>query len=150
MTQPWAAYQDVYEAENFFTTITNTGREIDVADSNLMGGYGTELEGAAVNSTISYSMYLPASGSQTLSIRAKTGPVFGTFAVHLNGVTLPGTFDTYAATTGYQTYTIATQDIPAGTTTVDVIVTGKNSSSSSYNLIVDNISIVPGSRGSHP
>jgi hypothetical protein len=145
MTQPYSSYQYVYEAENFYTKVTNTGSEVDIADSNMTGGYGTELSGAAVNSMISYSMYVPTSGTQTLSIRAKTNNSHGIFAVHLNGTALPGTFDTYSSSQGYQTYTITTQSIPPGTTTVDVVVTGKNSSSSAYNLVLDNISIVPGS-----
>jgi hypothetical protein len=143
MPQPYSTYQYVYEAENFFTTITNTGSELDVADSNMTGGYGTELQGAAVNSVISYSMYVPTTGTQTLSIRVRTGSANGFFAVHLNGAALPGTFDTFASASGYPTFTITTQSIPSGTTTVDLVVTGKNSSSSGYNLVIDNISIVP-------
>lgn len=143
MTQPLSTYPYVYEAEDFYTGTSNSGSEIDIADSNMTGGYGTELQGAAVNSIISYSMYVPTTGVQSLSVRVKTNNSHGTFAVHLNGSALPGSFDTYSAAANYQTFTIVTQPIPLGTTKVDIIVTGKNSASSAYNLVVDNISIVP-------
>ncbi len=143
MTQPSASYQYVYEAENFFTTVSGTGTEVDVADANLSGNYGTELQGGVANSTISYSMYVPNAGKQTLSIRVRTGPAQGSFTARLNSVVQTGTFDTYAATTGYKTLTISTQVLTAGTNTLDLIVGSKNALSTGNDLVVDSISIAP-------
>jgi len=141
MTQPTATYKNVYEAENFYATTTGTGTEADVADSNLTGAYGTHLSAAALNSTISYSVYVNTAGKYNLSVRVRTGPGQGYFGVLVNGASVGSTYNTYSAATGYQSFTIGTPSLPAGTNTVALQVTGKDNASNGYDLVIDNISI---------
>jgi len=143
MTQPYATYQNVFEAENFYTTTTGTGSEVDVADPNLTGNYGTHLQGAALNSTIVYSVFIPTAGQYAMTIRVRTGTGQGTFDVLVNGAILGSTYDTYAASTGYTTFSIGSPSLKAGSNTIAIQVVGKDAGSSAYDLVIDNISLAP-------
>jgi len=152
MTQPISSYQNTYEAEDFYTGISgpaqsgHTLTELDYADPNMTGGYGTYMEYAAVGSELNYSLFVPNAGSQATSIHVKSGVTHGQFQVYLNGsaTALPGgPFETYAAANGYPTISIGNVTYTAGVNTLTLKVSGKNTSATGYNLIIDNIQITP-------
>jgi hypothetical protein len=63
----------------------------------------------------------------------------------VNGTSVGSTYSTYSATTGYQTFTIGTPTLPAGTNTLTLEVTGKDAASTGYDLVIDNFTITPSS-----
>jgi len=147
-------YQYVYEAEEYYTGIAGpsapgtTLTEVALQDSSMTGDYGTELENAAVGSSITYSMYVPTTGNQTLSVRYKGGPSHGIFEVFKNGSLImngsnPVTCDTYSSSNTYTNCDILTKNMTTGLLTITLQVTGQNSASSGYNLVIDNISFQP-------
>ncbi|HVJ07215.1 MAG TPA: hypothetical protein VM554_02430 [Acidisarcina sp.] len=153
MTQTWdylqnimgkdiGNYRYVYEAENHFTAVIG-GAAAETTDPSLSGGRGLWLSGANAGSALTFDVYVPSSGSYKLTVDMQTGPAHGTFNVKLNSVQAGSTYDTYSATKGYQTYTVYTGNIPAGNTTIDLVVSGKNASATGFDLVADSIRIAP-------
>jgi len=148
-------YQYTYEAEDYFTSVNlssgSTATEIDSFDKSLTGDYGTDLSGAQSGDSMTYTLYVPTTGNQTFSIRVKTGKTHGIFSIAKDGYSIAcpndsngnSQCDTYSATNGYRLINVETKDFTTGAFTITLTVTGKNGSSTGYDLVIDNFSFVP-------
>ncbi|MDE1160694.1 MAG: hypothetical protein PW792_01975 [Acidobacteriaceae bacterium] len=144
MSSSLTDYRYIYEAENHYSPAAgSTVTETETTDPALSGGRGTKLTAAATDSKLTYSVYIPETGTYTLSVRMKTGPTNGIFAVKVNSTSLGSTYDTYSSATGYQTYNVYTGTMSKGAKTIDLVVSNKNAASTDFDLEADYIRIAP-------
>ncbi len=131
-----------FEAENI--TYTPTGATASVqTDVNSSGGKWIELAATGTGQSISYAIPSVTAGTYQVQMEWKGNTTRGTLQLAVDGTNLGGTLDQYSAAQSYPTTTFGTVTFSsAGTHTVKLTVTGKNGSSSSYQLSADKFTFV--------
>ncbi|MGC3958512.1 MAG: glycosyl hydrolase 115 family protein [Verrucomicrobiota bacterium] len=138
----------VFEAENLgFTASTDYHT---FSESGLSGDGAMSLDATSVGQNITFVLPHLAAGVFDLMVRAKTWNNRGIAQVSI-GNTVNGPFsnlgsplDFYTAAVAYTNVaTIRVTNVTAGPKYLKVVVTGKNASSSGYQIALDNFAFVP-------
>jgi len=128
----------VYEAESEITAVSSGDSFSIFSGTELSGGYGSKLNANAVDDFIQYKVYVPEPGAYSVTVRYKSSPARGTFQPLIEGYTFGTPVDCYAVVSGYITVNLGTVNIStAGYKRFKFKVTGKNTSSSDYDLAFD-------------
>ncbi len=138
-----------YEAENI--TYTPSGATASVqTDTNSSGGKWIELAGNSVGDSISFAIPSVTAATYLVQMDWKANNRRGILQLAVDGANLGSTLDQYASGQSYPTTTFGTVTFAsAGTHTVTLTVTGKNSASSNYQLSADKFTFLA-SGGSGP
>ncbi len=131
-----------FEAESL--TYTPSGATASVqTDTNSSGGKWIELAGNSVGDSISFAIPSVAAGTYQLQMKWKGNNSRGILQLSVDGTNLGSTLDQYASGQTYPTTTFGNVTFSsAGTHTVKLTVTGKNGSSSNYQLSADKFTFV--------
>lgn len=131
------------EAENL--TSTSSGPAIVVlTDANASGGKYVKLDSTAAGQYIQFTTTSIPAATYQLQLRYKSDPTRGQHKVTVDGAQVGGTIDQYTAGNTYPTATIGpVMFTSAGTHTIRLTVTGKNSAASSYTLSADSFILTP-------
>jgi glucose/arabinose dehydrogenase len=131
------------EAESL--TVTTNGPTTTVtSDSTASGGAWIALNATAVGNYMQFTTPSLAAGSYMVQLAYKTNTNRGITILAVDGAQVGDPVDEYSATVSYPTVTFgAVTFASAGTHTVRLAVTGKNASSTAYNLIADRFIFTP-------
>jgi hypothetical protein len=131
-----------FEAESL--TYTPSGATASVQnDTNSSGGHWIELAGNSVGDSISYAIPSVTAGTYQVQMEWKGNNSRGIVQLSVDGTNVGPTLDQYASGQTYPTTTFGTVTFSsAGTHTVKLTVTGKNASSSNYQISSDKFTFV--------
>jgi hypothetical protein len=131
-----------FEAESL--TYTASGATASVqTDTNSSGGKWIELAGNSTGDNISFAIPSVVAGTYQVKMEWKGNTSRGILQLSVDGTNVGGTLDQYSAAQSYPTTTFGTVTFAsAGTHTIKLTVTGKNSSSSAYQLSADKFTLV--------
>ncbi|OCT15242.1 hypothetical protein A8709_14165 [Paenibacillus pectinilyticus] len=138
-----------YETENLSVSATSGDKHVNFGngsspDTNLSGGYGTSLEANAVNDFVTYTVNVPEARSYSVRVGVKTGTNRGQFQLSVNDIDHGAVQDLYSSTLNYVELNVANITFSSACNkSFKFKVTGKNASSSAYNLLLDYIKLVP-------
>ncbi|HTB79391.1 MAG TPA: chitobiase/beta-hexosaminidase C-terminal domain-containing protein [Opitutaceae bacterium] len=131
-----------FEAESL--TYTPSGATASVqTDTNSSGGKWVELAGNSVGDSISYAVPSVTAGTYQVQMKWKGNTSRGILQLSVDGTNVGPTLDQYSAAQSYPTTTFGPVTFSAtGTHTIKLTVTGKNGSSSNYQLSSDKFTFV--------
>ncbi|HTB80353.1 MAG TPA: chitobiase/beta-hexosaminidase C-terminal domain-containing protein [Opitutaceae bacterium] len=131
-----------FEAESL--TYTASGATASVqTDTNSSGGKWIELAGNSTGDNISFAIPSVVAGTYQVKMEWKGNTSRGILQLSVDGKNVGGTLDQYSAAQSYPTTSFGTVTFAsAGTHTIKLTVTGKNSSSSDYQLSADKFTLV--------
>jgi len=138
LTVPLAAQSTYnYEAENL--TYTPSGATASVqTDANSSGGKWVMLAGNSVGDYINFAIPSLPAGTYQLQMKWKGNTSRGILQLSVDGTDLGPTVDQYSANQSYPTTNFGSVSFStAGTHTIRLRVTGKNSASTNYQLSAD-------------
>jgi hypothetical protein len=131
-----------WEAESLTRTTSGVSATND-SDSAASGGSRVTLNATNTGSWVQFTLPNVPAGTYSLRLAYKTNANRGRATFQVDGATVGGTLDQYASSSTYPTATIATVTIgTTGNHTFRMTVASKNSSSSSYTLSADKITLV--------
>ena len=145
----------VFEAENL--TFTNSGAFHSFSETGASGGGAISLDATAIGQYITFTLPNLAAGVFDLTLRVKAWNTRGMAQMSL-GDSVSGPFanigsvlDFYTASAIYTNLaTVRITNSTAGTKYLKFTVTGKNSASSGYAIVVDNFTFAPVSNVATP
>jgi len=131
-----------FEAESL--TYTPNGATASVqTDTNSSGGKWIQLAGNSVGDFIDYAIPSVTAGTYQVQMEWKGNNSRGILQLSVDGANVGPTLDQYSSGQTYPTTTFGTVTFSsAGTHTVRLTVTGKNSASSAENLSADKFTFV--------
>ncbi|HTB79901.1 MAG TPA: chitobiase/beta-hexosaminidase C-terminal domain-containing protein [Opitutaceae bacterium] len=131
-----------FEAESL--TYAASGATASVqTDTNSSGGKWVELAGNSVGDSITFTLPSVAAGTYQLQMKWKGNNSRGILQLSVDGANLGSTLDQYASGQTYPTTTFGNVTFSsAGAHTIKLTVTGKNGSSSNYQLSADKFTLV--------
>lgn len=130
-----------WEAEAL--TVTSSDAMTEHADAACSGGLMDKLNSNQAADYASYTINVAETGTFTIALQAKTYNTRGQFQFSLDGVNLGGVLDQYSATGAIKEFMLGTTTISTtGNHTFKFAVTGKNASSSGYDLTFDCIRLL--------
>jgi polygalacturonase len=131
-----------FEAESL--TVTNSGVGTSVqTDANTSGGKWISLNATSAGSWMEFTLPNVPAGTYSVQLAYKTNNNRGQSTFSIDGASIGGTIDQYAASSTYPNTTIGSITFSAtGNHAFRMTVSGKNASSSSYVLSADKITLV--------
>lgn len=131
------------EAESLPVT-TNGPTTTVTSDSNASGGAWIALNATAVGNYMQFTTPSLPAGSYMVQLAYKTNTTRGIAILAVDGGQVGDPLDQYSATVSYPTVTFGAVTFgSAGAHTVRLAVTGKNASSTAYNIIADRFIFTP-------
>jgi poly(beta-D-mannuronate) lyase len=131
-----------FEAESLTRTTSGTAATTDT-DASASGGARVTLNATSTGSWVEFTLPNVPAGTYSLQLAYKTNNNRGQATFKVDGNTVGGTLDQYAATSSYPNATIGTVTFAStGNHLVRLTVAGKNSSSSSFTLSADKFTLV--------
>jgi hypothetical protein len=131
-----------WEAESLTRTTSGVSATNDT-DASASGGVRVTLNATNTGSWMQFTLPNVPAGTYSLRLAYKTNANRGRATFQVDGATVGGTLDQYASSSTYPTATIATVTFSStGDHTFRMTVASKNSSSSSYTLSADKITLV--------
>lgn len=126
-----------YEAENIAYAATGATAATQ-SDTNSSSGVWIALQADGSGDFIDYTLPNMPAGTYDLRMLYKSHPNRGILSIAVNGVTIPGTLDQYAASPAYpeQDFGLVTF-ATSGNQVVRLTVTGKNPSAGTFTLSAD-------------
>ncbi len=144
MSETLSSYKNVCEAESQTISVSSGDSETDIYDTTLTGGYGSKLCADATNDYAEYTIYVPQAGTYGVYVGYKTDTNLGKFQLKVEGENQGLEKDCYSLTSAVTSYDAGSKTFStAGNKKFKFEVTGKNASSSDYDLIIDYIKLVP-------
>lgn len=132
------------EAESM--NATGSGQHIGTStDAAASSGVWVKIDSTAVGQYIEFTTPPVAAGTYELKFIYRTNPTRAMHSVKIDGVVVGGTIDQYqAGTSSYPTVSVGNVTFNSdGTHTIRLTVTGKNASSSGYDVSADAFSLLP-------
>ena len=131
-----------FEAENLSYTPSGATASVQT-DANSSGGHWVLLSGNSVGDNITFAIPTVAAGTYSLQMEWKGLGSRGILQLSVDGTNLGPTLDQYSSSATYPTTTFGTVTFAsAGTHTIRLTVTGKNSASSGYGLSADKFTFI--------
>ncbi|RTE10881.1 GDSL-type esterase/lipase family protein [Paenibacillus whitsoniae] len=132
-----------FEGENsaFTTSGVTTSLVSDAAASG--GGYFQTGSSTTTGSWVEYTLNVPATGVYNVNFGYKKNYVRGTTQLAIDGVNQGIAVDQYANTASYVSTNLGNVTLSSGNHTFRFTVTGKNTSSTSYNFTIDYLELMP-------
>jgi hypothetical protein len=136
-----------WETDKVYYYATSPYNKVQVtSNSSASGSYYTKMSSNQINDYIEYYVSVPKPGNYRVKVRARKANSNGNFKLELwDNVGFYydlGTKDSYASTASFVTYDYGIKNFGGENIVFVFTVTGKNSSSSNYNLELDNIELV--------
>ncbi len=126
-----------FEAESLAYTPNGATASVQT-DTKSSGGKWVELAGNSVGDYINFTVPNVPAGTYQLKMEWKGNNTRGILQLSVDGTNLGATLDQYSASQSYPTTTFGNVTFAtAGSHTIRLTVTGKNKSSSSYQLSAD-------------
>jgi hypothetical protein len=131
-----------FEAESLSYTPNGATASVQT-DTNSSGGKWVELAGNSVGDYINFTVPSVPAGTYQLKMEWKGNTTRGILQLSVDGTKLGATLDQYATGQSYPTTTFGNVTFAtAGSHAIRLTVTGKNKSSSSYQLSADKFTFV--------
>ncbi len=131
-----------FEAESISYTATGATASVQT-DTNSSGGKWIELAANGTGQYIDFTIPSIAAGTYQIQMEWKGNNSRGTLQLSVDGTNLGSTLDQYSAAQSYPTTTFGTVTFSsAGSHDIRLTVTGKNGSSSAYQLSADKFNLV--------
>jgi hypothetical protein len=131
-----------FEAESLARTTSGVSATTDT-DSAASGGARVTLNAVNTGSWVEFTLPNIPAGTYSLRLGYKSNNNRGTATTRVDGTTLSGTLDQYAASASYPTATLGTVTFSsAGNHLLRLVVAGQNSASSGFTLSADKITLV--------
>ncbi len=140
---------DPWQTERLVVSAKSSDSHTIVSDPSYSNGQGTYLQSNAANDFVTYRAPLPAAGTYTVKVRVRRGNNRGKFQVQ-TASNLTGTYtnlgavqDAYRSSADFVTITLGNFTVAsAGTKYFKFLITGKNTSSSGYQLTLDYLQFI--------
>ena len=131
-----------FEAESM--SPVGTGATVSTSnDANASGGVLEFLNSTAVGQSITFTTPSIPAGTYQVQFRYKTNTSRAQHNVVIDGTQIGGTIDQYATTQAYLTATLGNVTFAtAGTHSIVLTVTGKNSAATQYYITADKFTFV--------
>ncbi len=131
-----------FEAESL--SPVGTGATVSTSsDANASGGTLEFLNATAAGQTIAFTTPSIPAGTYQVQLRYKTNTTRGQHTVKIDGTQVGGTIDQYAKTAAYPTATLGNVTFAsAGTHSIVLTVTGKNSAATQFYITADKFTFV--------
>jgi len=131
-----------YEAESLTRTASAVGSKV-TSDAAASGGKYVEFNGTAASGAwIEFSLPNVAAGTYDFKFLFKSNTNRGIIQASVDGANQGSTCNEYAATVAYKvSCSLGSKVLSAGNHQIRFTVTGKNSTSSGYQLVVDQVSL---------
>ncbi len=113
------------------------------SDASTSGGTWIALQADGVGDSVTYTIPVGTAGNYEVRMRYKSHPGRGILNLRVNGALVGSTLDQYAATAAYPERLFGTAAFVSGNNTIQLTVTGRNSSASAYTLSADLFRLVP-------
>lgn len=140
---------DPWQTERLPVSAKSSDTHSIASDPSYSNGQGTWLQSNATNDFVTYRAPLPSAGTYTVKVRVRRGNNRGKFQVqtasNLNGsyTNLGAVQDAYRSSADFVTVTLGTYTVSsAGTKYFKFLITGKNASSSGYQLTLDYLQFI--------
>jgi len=131
-----------FEAESL-SPVGSGGTVSITNDANASGGVLEFLNATATGQTITFTTPSMSAGTYQVQMRYKTNTSRGQHSLKIDGAQVGGTLDQYATTQAYLTKTFGNVTFAtAGTHTIVLTVTGKNSAATHFYLTADKFTFV--------
>lgn len=131
-----------FEAENI-AQVASSDAVTSHTDGNASGHAFEKLNANAVNDYVTYTLPSVTAGTYDIYIGTKTHDSRGIFQLSIDGVNQGNPQDLYQSNIGYKYLDLGTKTFStSGNKNFTFTVTGKNSSSYDYSLIIDNIRLM--------
>lgn len=131
-----------WEAESI-ATVSSSDPVTEHVDPAAGGGIIEKLNSNAVNDQVSYTINITEPGTYDIAVRTKKYSTRGQFQLAIDGVNQGSVQDQYAASAVWQDYYLGAKTFTTtGNKVFKFTVTGKNASSSGYDLVVDTITLL--------
>jgi hypothetical protein len=132
------------EAENL--SPVGSGATVSTgSDTNASGGVIEYLNATGTGQTMTLTTPSIAAATYQVQFRYKTNTSRGQLTLKIDGTQIGGTLDEYASSASYVSTTLGSATLAAGTHTIVLTVTGKNSSATSYVISADSFTFTPSS-----
>ncbi len=121
-----------------------TGATVSTSnDANASGGVLEFLNSTGAGQSMTLTTPSISAGTYQVQLRYKTNTTRGQHTVKIDGVQVGGTIDQYATTSSYQTATLGSITLGAGTHTIVLNVTGKNAAATQFYITADVFTLTP-------
>ena len=105
---------------------------------------GTIIDATKVGDNVTFTVNVATAGTYDIKLSYKKYNTRGISQLAINGTNVGAAFDQYSAAEGYATYDYGNFTFPsAGNYSFKFTVTGKNTSSSSYSVSFDDLTLTP-------
>lgn len=132
-----------YECESLTTTNSSGDSNTDYSDAGASGGAFNNLNANAVNDYVEYIVNVAEIGTYTVNVSDRAAINKGIYQLAIDGTNLGLTKDEYNSTTVFRKSNIGNVTFSTtGNKLFRFKVTGKNASSTGYQLGLDNITLV--------
>jgi ricin-type beta-trefoil lectin protein len=109
------------------------------SDASATGGTWLALQADGPGDYLQLTIPSLSAGSYSVSLRYKAHPNRGILQASVDGGNVGSTLDQYAATAAFMSRTFGTVSLGAGTHTLRLTVTGRNSAAGAYTLSADTV-----------
>ena len=116
-------------------------------DANASGGVVEFLNATAANQTMTLTTPSIPAGTYQVQFRYKTNTSRGHHTITIDGSQVGGTIDQYATTSAYQTATLGSVTLGAGTHSIVLTETGKDTAATQFYITADSFIFTPTSGG---
>jgi len=131
----------LHQAENL-TTVLSSGVTKQTWNDGASGGGWVKVLSTAVGDYVEFTANVPSSGQYQVVTGYRSGPTRGTAQLSINGTNHGSTIDMYASSATFKEQAVTVNFGSAGNKQFRYQVTGKNSSSSNYDLGIDYIKLI--------
>ena len=129
-----------WEAESLSPTSSGASTAMQ-NDASATGGTWLALLADGTGDYVQLTTPNLAAGSYSVTLRYKAHPSRGILQASVDGSNLGSTLDQYASTASFPSRTFGTVALDAGTHTLRLTCTGRNSSSAAYTLSADTVTM---------
>jgi hypothetical protein len=127
-----------WEAQSLSPTASGASTSMQ-NDSSATGGTWLALMADGAGDWVQFAIPNLEAGTYSVTLRYKAHTARGILQASVDGMNLGSTLDQYTASPGFMTRTFGSVDLGAGTHTLRLTCTGKNSASSAFTLSADTI-----------
>jgi predicted alpha-1,2-mannosidase len=128
-----------YETELLPVAATSGDLHRVAVDTGYSGGQGTILEGNAVGDFVAYTVNVPANGTYAVSVRLKRLNNRAIWQFSSDGVNHGPTVDGFSTSAAFPEVNLGNLALTAGSRSFRFTVTGRNASSTSFWIALDQI-----------
>ncbi|MNY14653.1 O-Glycosyl hydrolase family 30 [compost metagenome] len=130
-----------YEAESQVNVVSSGDSTTAFADTSCSNGQCLSLLADGTNDNIAFTLNIPTTGTYDVKVGVKKGSSRGKLQMSVNNTNYGNVEDLYSSSFVYEELNIGLVPLTSGNQQIKFTVTGKNNSSTDYDLVFDYIKL---------